>query len=230
MYYVCNIHKLNSKLVAVDICDSTDGIVEYIPINKLKDYKHLEIDGVLNNKIKVSDIAKDFERKCYNKVMKHILAGTFSDYDEHNKYYISLIDISFDYGDDTNKIKYNNNNWRYLYFELALVFNLYNDNKVNLVSHIYVMDEEGSGSYIKEDFQVLDIPFEFIKILYNCTNTNDTTLLLKVLCCYFHNLGGLYKVSIGTRDYHIHKDILDISFDDDRIDISICLDEDTIEV
>lgn len=230
MYYVCNIHELNSKIVAVEVCDSTDGIVEYIPINELKSYNHLEIDGVFNNKIKVSDIAKDFERKCCSKVMKHILAGTFSDYDEHNKYYISLIDINFDYGHDTNKIKYNNNNWSSLYFELALVFNLHNDNKVNLVSHIYVMDEEDNGSYIREDFQVLDVSFEFIKALYHCINTNDITLLVKVLCCYFHNLGGLYKMSLGTRDYHINKDILDISFDDNRIDISICLDEDTIEV
>lgn len=230
MYYVCNIHKLNSKIVAVEVCDSTDGIVEYIPINELKSYNHLEIDGVSNNKIKVSDIAKDFERKCCSKVMKYILSGTFSDYDEHNKYYISLIDINFDYGHDTNKIKYNNNNWSSLYFELALVFNLHNDNKVNLVSHIYVMDEEDNGSYIREDFQVLDVSFEFIKALYHCINTNDITLLVKVLCCYFHNLGGLYKMSLGTRDYHINKDILDISFEDNRIDISICLDEDTIEV
>ena len=219
MYYVCKVHKNGEKLVAVEVCDTDDGIVDYIPINELHKYKDFNIDGINGTKVKVSKhaLGDDYFKK---EVLKQKLANTLAsklleDEDVNEKIYFSVGYVKYNAGEDTDEIMYNDTEWCELAFEFGILANFDSDNSVKLTVNPYLYDEEEETTFELEDFKVLDVSSESVKAFYS--GFFDDVELYRAIKGYFRDLRGLFKAS--GADFEISDRILNKKFSDKDIEI-----------
>ena len=221
MYYVCNIHKSGSRIVSVEVCDTNDGVVDLVPIRDLKrKYGRIKIDGV-SGLVKMSNHAKNFKNNCISALLEnkdrlnHVM---------NTKSYINLAQVYYDNGGITPMIEYDGSYYSCLCFEVCLVFNS-KGSHLNLdISISLCLFKGDTYSQHQGTFKTINASCEFVKVLYDAVKECNHDLVVKVLNCYFHNLGGLYKNYFNSYDdgdnkLKLDKSIRDIGLDDSRLTI-----------
>ena len=224
MYYVAKVHKNGNKLESVEICDTSDGIIDFILVEDLSDYKNFDIDGIDGTKVRVSKKALGSE--YFNKILsKGKEDGTLPTISE--KIHIPLIRISCDTRNISSSIQWYEKDYAYyikdeddddddvngwfdcheLDIDLYAVINV-KSCSVDLAIEMTMYNHE-IDTQQEVRISSIDVSAEVIKSI--CDNHGDAFKLSKIINGYFYNIGTLIEEvsegKVGLGGY--------ISLDDD---------------